>query len=100
MDEGEPHVRRRGFFLHSDTTGEPDTGERENPEGLAVRVATHRRPVPRQIVSASTHTLTTARFGGSRSRTTAAHADHTDEGLPQIRSGSATGSRQRAHLHR
>src|SRR2546426_9614821 len=32
MDAREPRARRRGFFLHSDTTGEPDTGEHENPE--------------------------------------------------------------------
>ena len=38
MDVCEPRVRRRGFFLHSETTGEPDTGEHENPEGFIVRV--------------------------------------------------------------
>jgi len=38
MHTGEPRVRRRGFFLHSDTTGERETGELENPEGFVVRV--------------------------------------------------------------
>jgi len=38
MDASQPLVRRRGFFLHSDTTGEPDTGEHENPEGFVVRI--------------------------------------------------------------
>src|SRR5206468_8762708 len=45
-------VRRRGFFLHSDTTGEPDTGEHENPEGFVVRIKVtrshaFRQPAPR-----------------------------------------------------
>ena len=32
--QAEPRVRRRGFFLHSDTTGDDDyTVEQENPEG-------------------------------------------------------------------
>jgi hypothetical protein len=83
MDVCEPRVRRRGFFLHSDTTGEPDTGEHENPEGFGVRVRIARQSTRVQARSA----------GGGRSRT-----DHpTDEGRPQIRSGSVTGSRQRAH---
>jgi hypothetical protein len=42
MDASEPHVRRRGFFLHTDATGDPDTGEHENPEGLIIRVARRR----------------------------------------------------------
>jgi hypothetical protein len=36
---------RRGFFLHSDTTGEPDTGEHENPEGFIVRLRIRRSPL-------------------------------------------------------
>jgi hypothetical protein len=95
MDVSEPLLRRRGFFLHSDTTGEPDTGEHENPEGFVVRIRiTHshafRQPPPRAISS--------ARFTGGRS-----HSDNrasADEGHPAIRSGSVTGSRQRAHLPR
>ena len=38
MDVCEPRVRRRGFFLHSTDGSEPETGEHENPEGVAVRV--------------------------------------------------------------
>jgi hypothetical protein len=91
MGINEPHVRRRGFFLHSETTGEPDTGEYENPEGFVVRVRAARshpaaQPRPRVISSSR----------GGRSQSTTTH----DEGMPAIRSGSATGSRQRAHMSR
>ena len=84
MDAGEPRLRRRGFFLHSPDTGEGDAGELENPEGFAVRVRVTKPSVPRQIASSG------------RSRTAA----RIENGNPQIRSGSVTGSRQRAHLPR
>jgi hypothetical protein len=87
MDAAEPRVRRRGFFLHSDT-GEPDTGEHENPEGVAVRVRIARQAVPRQVSG--------VRLSGGRSRSSA----RSEDSRPQIRSGSVTGSRQRAHLPR
>jgi hypothetical protein len=81
MDVTEPRLRRRGFFLHSDTTGDSDAGEHENPEGFTIRIRIS-RPSSRRIVTSS---------GRSRVLSRAA-----DEGRPQIRSGSATGSRQRA----
>jgi hypothetical protein len=84
MDAHEPHVRRRGFFLHSTDGNEPDTGDHENPEGFGVRVRSASRTSRRQIASSG------------RARTTM-RAETTD---PQIRSGSVTGSRQRAHLPR
>ena len=83
MDVRQPHVRRRGFFLHSTDGNEPDTGEHENPEGFGVRV----RVAPRRE---------TRHIGSGRSRTRN-RIETTD---PQIRSGSVTGSRQRAHLPR
>jgi hypothetical protein len=83
MGVRQPQQRRRGFFLHSDT-GEPDNGEHENPEGVAVRSRTNRSDTPRQFSSVR------------RSRTDS----HSDDSRPQIRSGSVTGSRQRAHLPR
>ena len=86
MIAGEPRARRRGFFLHS-TDNEADMAqgaELENPEGLTARVRVSRPSVPR-------HTA-----GSGRSRTSA-RTENTD---PQIRSGSVTGSRQRAHLPR
>ena len=83
MDVREPQKRRRGFFLHSET-GEPDTGEHEAAEGVATRTRITRPETPRQFAS------------GRRSRAEA----RVDEGHPQIRSGSVTGSRQRAHLPR
>jgi hypothetical protein len=86
MDASEPRVRRRGFFLHSETAGEPETGELENPEGFTVRVRISRPAVARQVASAA----------GGRSRTTS----HSEESRPEIRSGSVTGSRQRAHSPR
>ena len=89
MDAGEPRMRHRGFFLHSDTTGEAETGEQENPEGFVVRVRIPRTTVPRQVSSSALRTLATGR---SRIRVRAA-----DQSDPQIRSGSVTGSRQRAH---
>ena len=85
MDASQPRVRRRGFFLHSETTGEPDTGEHENPEGVVVRARLGRSSLPRQVVGLSA-------LGRSHTSTGAEDSD------PQIRSGSVTGSRQRAHL--
>ena len=85
MDASEPRVRRRGFFLHSDTTGEPETGELENPEGFTVRVRINRPAVSRQVASVAGRSRTTSRAEDAR---------------PEIRSGSVTGSRQRAHLPR
>ena len=88
MDTSEPQARRRGFFLHSEATGEPDTGEHENPEGVVVRARLGRSSLRRQAARVS-------RLGG-RSHTLADEEDSN----PQIRSGSVTGSRQRAHLPR
>ncbi len=87
MDAAEPRVRRRGFFLHSDT-GEAESPELDNPEGFVVRVRTGHPAVQRRPVS---------RFTSGRSRSTSATA--VEEG-PEIRSGSVTGSRQRAHSPR
>ena len=91
MDASEPHLRRRGFFLHSSEGGEPDTGEHENPEGFIVRVRFPGNPVPRKMVGGR------GGSGGGRSHGTDSDAA---EGMPAIRSGSVTGSRQRSHLPR
>jgi hypothetical protein len=87
----EPRLRRRGFFLHSSEGGEPDTGEHETPEGFIVRNRLPVNPFSRKIVSAR------GRSGSGRSHRT--DSDVT-EGMPAIRSGSVTGSRQRSHLPR
>jgi hypothetical protein len=92
MEASEPRPRRRGFFLHSDTTGEPETAELENPEGFVVRVRISRPSAPRRVASA-THSMSSSRHSGGRSRT----GVDCEETRPQIRSGSVTGSRQRAH---
>ena len=84
MDAHEPRVRRRGFFLHSTDNSELETGEHENAEGFATRVRVARSQSRRQ-------------FGSSRQARTEARSS---EGRPEIRSGSVTGSRQRAHLPR
>ena len=91
MDAYEPRPRRRGFFLHSSEGGEPDTGEHENPEGFKVRARFPGQTATRKMVSAR------GISGGGRS-----HRTDTDlmEGMPAIRSGSVTGSRQRSHLPR
>ena len=83
MDVGEPRVRRRGFFLHSDPN-EPDTGDHDNAEGFTVRIRVDRSQTPRQFSS------------GRRSQ----QAAQADSARPAIRSGSVTGSRQRSHLPR
>ena len=83
MDAREPQMRRRGFFLHS-PDGEPDAIEHENPEGVVIRVRIRRSGVPRRAAA------------GGRSRSDS----RIDDSRPQIRSGSVTGSRQRAHLPR
>jgi hypothetical protein len=87
MIAGEPRVRRRGFFLHSSDSSESYMGygnEFENPEGITVRVRVARPSVPRPAATSG------------RSRTSS-RTENTD---PEIRSGSVTGSRQRAHLPR
>jgi hypothetical protein len=83
MDVREPQKRRRGFFLQSEA-GEPDTGDHENAEGLAIRTRLTRSETPRQFSSVRRGPTDT---GIGKSRT-------------PIRSGSGTGSRQRAHLPR
>ena len=84
MDVGEPHVRRRGFFLHSAETGESDAGEHESSEGFPVRIRVAKPSAPRQVASS----------GRSHSQ------NRIEDTRPQIRSGSVTGSRQRSHLPR
>ena len=84
MVASEARVRRRGFFLHSSDGNEVDTHEHENPEGFVVRSRVNRPSAPRQIASSG------------RSRSTS----RSEDTRPQIRSGSVTGSRQRAHLPR
>jgi hypothetical protein len=84
MDASEPRVRRRGFFLHSTDVSEVEAGEHENAEGFAVRIRDSRSTGPRRFSS------------GRRAR-----SEHRiDEGRPEIRSGSVTGSRQRARWRR
>ena len=84
MVADEPRVRRRGFFLHSSDAEGHETGEHENPEGFTVRVRLPRSNAPRQFASS-----------GRQMR-----AERVEDSRPQIRSGSVTGSRQRAHLPR
>jgi hypothetical protein len=87
MDAAEPRLRRRGFFLHSDA-GEADSGDHEAAEGLPTRARTGRR-APRRPGG--------LQASGGRSR---AADTHRDNELPELRSASVTGSRQRAHLPR
>ena len=94
MDVREPRVRRRGFFLHS-SDGEADSGEHENPEGLTVRARSPRSRIPRKTTS-SPRTAGASISGRRSNRDDGDAAD----ARPAIRSGSVTGSRQRAHLPR
>ena len=94
MDACEPRPRHRGFFLHS-SEGEPDTAEYENPEGFIVRARLPHRAKSHRMRSAR-RGVSGLRFGGRSHRTDA----RVSEGQPAIRSGSVTGSRQRAGLPR
>ena len=85
MVVAEPRVRRRGFFLHSADTGEPEAAEHEDAEGINLRVRTGRTGTPRQFSSI---------------RRSGAEPAEEEMSRPQIRAGSVTGSRQRAHLPR
>ena len=96
MDACEPRVRRRGFFLHSPDSGEPDTGEHENPEGFVVRLGSSKNPIPRQMASAPRDVSGSRSSGGRQLRAESC----TNDSHPAIRSGSVTGSRQRGHLPR
>jgi hypothetical protein len=91
MDACEPRVRRRGFFLHSSDSNEPDTGEHENPEGFAVRARFGHAAMPRKTGN--------SRGAAHTGRSNRSERDLSD-GMPAIRSGSVTGSRQRSHLPR
>ena len=95
MDVYEPRLRRRGFFLHSTDGSEPDTGDHENPEGFGVRVRTRKHQKSRAFASAR-RGASGAQFGGRSHRTDSLPS----QDRPEIRSGSVTGSRQRAHLPR
>jgi len=98
MDAREPQVRRRGFFFDSET-GEPDTGEHENPEGFVVRAQITRNSASRRVVSAAPRAVSGSHLGGGRSRTETRSASG-DEGQSAVRSESVTGTRQRAHWPR
>jgi hypothetical protein len=95
MDTGEPRLRRRGFFLHS-TDGEADGGDHESPEGLPVRFVAPPTATARTNGKRS-HAVAGTRFSGGRSHRSDASAN---DSQPALRSGSVTGSRQRAHLPR
>ncbi len=95
MDVCEPRPRHRGFFLHS-SEGEPDTGEHENTEGLVIRVRFTPSPGTRKI-GRGIRAVSSTRFSSGRHRRP--EPDIRDD-MPAIRSGSVTGSRQRAHLPR
>src|ERR1700722_11092638 len=110
MEENEPRPRRRGFFHHSET-GEPDSGEHENPEGFMVRVR-FRRSFASRVNRAARHSmlsggslggtrseaLSGSRYSGGRQSRAEAPAVVIEHG--RLRSESATGTRQRAHLTR
>ena len=90
MHAYEPRPRHRGFFLHSSDGSEADSGEHENPEGFIVRMRVPSHSRPRKASGAR------GRSSGRSDRTDA----HQMDGMPAIRSGSVTGSRQRSHLPR
>ena len=98
MDVREPQKRRRGFFLDSES-GEPDTGEHEAAEGVATRTRITRPETPRQFASVRRNRAEAGVPGNAGNPGNPGNPGN-NEGRPPIRSGSVTGSRQRAHLHR
>jgi hypothetical protein len=95
MDVYEPRLRRRGFFHHSET-GEPDTGEHENPEGFIVRVRFGRSLASSRASRDSAHrSVSGSRFSGGRQSRGETPAAVIENG--RLRSESATGSHQRSH---
>ena len=92
MDVCEPRPRHRGFFLHSSEGVESEAGEHESSEAWVVRVRFTRRGSRR--IGRGLRAVTGSRIESGRQQRTEPAAN---EGLPSIRSGSVTGSRQRAH---
>ncbi len=96
MDVNEPRSRRRGFFLHSET-GEPDTGEHENPEGFVVRMRFGGSVASAKVTSSAARATSGTRFSSGRQSRSEPPSAVIEHGRLRIRSGSVTGSRQRAH---
>ena len=93
--QGETLRRPSAEVLKGLPADEPDGGEHENPEGFGVRVRTEGRRNSRAFASAR-RGASGARFVGRSHRTDSLPSQN----RPEIRSGSVTGSRQRAHLPR
>jgi hypothetical protein len=84
MDAHEPRTRHRGFFLHSET-GEPDTGEFENPEGFVIRTRDTRRRAPRQIAGMASRSVGRSRFThGRQIRTQEQVSDESEDRRAQM----------------
>jgi hypothetical protein len=92
MDICEPRPRHRGFFLHSSESVETDAGEHDNSDGVVVRVRFARRGSRK--IGRGLRAVSGSRFESGRQHRS---EPVSSEGLPAIRSGSVTGSRQRAH---
>jgi hypothetical protein len=95
MEVSEPRLRRRGFFMHSDT-GEPDSGELENPEGFIVRVRLSRSRAARPSRVTSRASAGT-RFSGGGRQSRIQERTMAPSGAAPIRSATATDSRQQSH---
>jgi hypothetical protein len=83
MDVSEPRPRHRGFFLHSDTTGDHDSAEHDNPEGFKVRRHAPSTSRPAQLTARGSSAATDAR--------------QMNDVVPSIKSATVTGTRRRAH---
>ncbi len=97
MDAAEPHVRRRGLFFDLDT-GDPDTGEYEATEGIAIRVGIPRPRIHRSLVSASSRRPPSAVH--SASPEFVSHAHQAAAPPPPLRSTSVTDTHPPARTHR
>ena len=92
MDASEPRVRRRGLFFNVE--GDPENTESDTAEGMSIRVRFDRPRVRRALVSVSR-------------RNSAVSAASPDPVIPEarqttaaLRSATATGTHQRAHMRR
>lgn len=98
MDTSEPHVRRRGFLVNQDT-GEPETGDSESAEGIALRVRII-RPKLRQHLAVGAHSKAVPAIGRSSSPPEPSVSTQRNAPPGRLRSATATGNHQPERMHR
>ena len=97
MDQLEPRMRRRGYFVTQDVEESDHTNETDSPEGLSVRATVRTRLKRPVAVTSGRQTAAVVQARASRS-VLPAIAQETVAG--RVRSASGTGIRQQAHTRR